>query len=210
MIVRMTGKLCEVNEQSATIERNGLAHEILIPGYAVGELAAYRGREITLHTLEFYEGNATGGHLVPRLVGFLHPEDKLFFGHFIVVKGIGVRKALKAFAQPIPRIANWIKIGDTKGLAQLPGIGSRAAQLIVAELQGKVDSFAIGQEGICTSLVGQRTQSQQDALEVMVSWGDSRPDAERWLERAVQLNPDLNSADEWIRASYKIKSGSEG
>jgi Holliday junction DNA helicase RuvA len=177
----------------------------------VGELAACRGREVTMHTMEYYEGNQASGHLVPRLIGFLHPEDKAFFTRFISVKGIGLRKALKALAEPTGRIATWIRDGDAKCLSQLPGIGKRAAELIVAELRGKMDDLAIG---TATTIRGgetsELTKSQRDAMEILVAWGDARPDAERWLERAGQIHPDITSADEWVRVAYRIKTGVEG
>ena len=78
MIVRLTGTLIEVAEDSIVIEREGVAREVLVPSYAIGELAAHRGQVVTLHTTEFYEGNQASGHLVPRMLGFLHEEDRLF------------------------------------------------------------------------------------------------------------------------------------
>ncbi len=210
MIVRLSGTLIEVNEESVVLEREGLAREVLVPHFAVGELAACRGQVVTLHTIEFYEGNPASGHLTPRILGFLHPEDRDFFSRFVGVKGIGPRKALKALSEPVRRIATWIESSDAKALTRLPGIGSRAAELIVASLKGKMEDLAlpaaVGKEGKPAQL----SQAQRDALEVLVAWGDSRADAERWLERAAQLNPDLASPDEWVRTAYRIKTGVEG
>jgi Holliday junction DNA helicase RuvA len=209
MIVRLTGTLADVHEDHVVLERDGLAREVLVPQYAVGELAACRGREMTLHTLEYFEGNQASGNLVPRLVGFVYPDDKRFFTRFISVKGIGPRKALKALAEPVARVAAWIRSGDTRALARLPGIGSRTAQLIVAELQGKIDEFAFGGELTSTEALAAWTREQRDALEVLVAWGDPRPEAERWLQRAAQLHADLIGPDQWVRAAYRIKTGAE-
>ncbi|HUU85516.1 MAG TPA: Holliday junction branch migration protein RuvA [Phycisphaerae bacterium] len=209
MIVRITGTVLEVNEDSVVVERDGLAREVLTPHYAVGELAACRGRQVTLHTLEFLEGNAaTGGHLTPRLLGFLHVEDRDFFKRFVSVKGIGFRKALKALAEPVGRIAAWIEEGDRKGIARLPGIGPRAAELIVAELKGKMSDLALGGAGAAELTAGWNAD-QRDALEIMLALGDPRNDAVRWLERAAQLHPDTDAADNWVRAAYKVKTGVE-
>jgi len=126
------------------LERDGIGYEILVPGYAVGELIACKGQSVTLHTMEYYEGSAAGGNLIPRIVGFLHPEDRAFFERFITVKGIGVRKAIKALAEPVARVAADIEQGNAPSLARLPGIGKRAADQIIAELRGKLAEFAIG------------------------------------------------------------------
>jgi Holliday junction DNA helicase RuvA len=186
-----------------------VAREVLVPGFAVGELVANRGLEVTLHTIEFLEANAMVGNMTPRLVGFLHAEDRLFFQRFVSVKGIGARKALRALAEPVRRIAAWIQSGDTKALATLPGIGKRAAEMIVAELRGKVEEFAVG--GAAPPVETARfTSGQRDALEVLLALGEARADAERWLERAAQLHPDLSAAEAWVKATYRIKTGVEG
>ena len=143
-----------------------------------------------------------------RLLGFPRVQDREFFKKFIGVKGIGPRKALKALAEPVVRIASWIEQGDKKALARLPGIGKRAAELIVAELKGKMDAWIVGVpvEGAAHA---DWTDAQRDALEILVAWGDSRNEAERWLARAVQAQPDIEAADEWVRAAYKVKTGME-
>ena len=209
MIAKITGILAEVSEQAVLIERDGLGYEVLIPAYAVGELSANRGSEVVLYTLEFLEGNASNGNLVPRLVGFLHTEDRAFFGRFIEVKGIGPRKALRALSEPVTRIAGWIGDREIDLLCTLPGIGKRGAEMIVAQLKGKIDDFAIGGAAAGVFAADKWTQAQRDALEIMLTWGDGRNEALRWLERAAQLHPDIKAADQWVRACYKIKAGSD-
>jgi len=210
MIVRFTGTLVEVSEDAIIVEREGIARELLVPRFAIGELAAHRGQLVTLHTIQFYEGNHASGHLVPRLLGFLHREDREFFERFVSVKGIGPRKALKALAEPVRRIAAWIESGDGKALARLPGIGNRAAELVIATLRGKMSDLAGGEAPAMPGRAAQLSAAQRDALEVLVAWGDPRGDAERWIERAAQLQPELKSPDEWVRMAYKVKTGVVG
>jgi Holliday junction DNA helicase RuvA len=210
MIVRLTGTVVDLNEESAVLERDGLAREVLIPRYVVGEISAVMGREITLHTMEFLESNGQSGPFVPQMIAFTHQEDKHFFRRFISVKGIGPRKALKALVEPVARIAGWIEEADVRSLTQLPGIGKRAAELIVAELRGKVAEFAMTSGDAPVAVSNRLTTAQRDALEVLLAWGEPRADAERWVERAAQLHSDINTPDEWIRVAYKIKTGAEG
>lgn len=213
MIVRITGILTEVLDDAVVVDRDGIGYEVLVCGYALGELSACRGQEVTLHTLEYFEGAAAGGNLVPRLVGFLHAEDRAFFKRFITVKGMGVRRAIKALAQSTASIAAAIEAGDTKALVRLPGIGKRAADQIVAELKGKVGEFAVGATGFeeaPSAVMLALAEEQRDALEVMVALGERRADAQRWLERAIQLHPGQRGVDEWVRLVYRVRGGSEG
>jgi len=212
MIVRMTGIVSEVHDDYAVIERDGLGYEVLICGYTLGELASCLQREVTLHTMEYYEGSSAGGNLVPRVVGFLHPEDRAFFARFITVKGMGVRRAIKALAEPIGRIAAAIESSDAAALGRLPGVGKRVASQIIAELKGKVAEYALAapeREEPTAEPGTSWTDEQRDALEVLCALGERRVDAQRWLERAGQLYPETPSSDEWIRLAYRIRSTSE-
>lgn len=210
MIVRMRGVLSEVGEDSVIIDRDGLSYEVMIPGYAVAELAANRGQSITLSTLQYFEGSSAGGNLTPRLIGFLHAEDRAFFEMFLTVKGIGVRKGLRALAQPVARIAADIESADAAALARLPGIGRRMADQIVAELRGKVKEHAFSESMPPASTQSSLTSEQRDAIEILVAWGDARADAQKWIARAAQIYSDLSGADAWVKAAYRIKSGAEG
>lgn len=198
-----------MDSESAVIDRDGLAYEVLVPSYAVRELSACCGQQVTLHTLDYLEGSATGGNLTPRMIGFLHPEDRAFFKHFITVKGVGVRKGLRALAAPVARIAADIEAGDTAALTRLPGIGRRVAELIVAELRGKVGAHAYDADQVPAAVKGDLSDDQHDAIEILVAWGDSRADAERWIARAAQLHDGPHSAEDWVRAAYRIKGGAE-
>jgi Holliday junction resolvasome RuvABC DNA-binding subunit len=107
-------------------------------------------------------------------------------------------------------VATWIESSDSKALARLPGIGPRAAELLIASLKGKLKEFAIPESVEAGTAVGCLSETQRDALEVLVAWGDSRDDAQRWIFRAEQLHSDLDAPDDWVRAAYRVKAGVEG
>ena len=120
-----------------------VAYEIMLPGYVVSSLAGKIGDDITLCTLEYYEGTPAGGNLIPRMVGFMSEGEKDFFLKYTTVKGIGIKKALRSLNIPISTIASAVEDGNEKTLLALPEIGKRLAQQIIAELKGKLTSFAL-------------------------------------------------------------------
>ena len=120
---------------------------------------------------------------------------------------MGMRKALKALALPIGQIAAAIEGGDAKTLTQLPGIGKRMAEQIVAELKGKATAHTLAEAAQPAARETAFTTDQRDAIEILVAWGDSRNDAERWVQRAAQQNGMLGGPDEWVAAAYRLKSG---
>lgn len=209
MRVRLRGILSEITDATVILEREDAAFEVLVPAYALGELGAVRGQSVVLHTMEYYEGSAAGGNLIPRIVGFLQSDHRSFFESFITVKGIGVRKGLKALTEPTGRIAGHIESADAAALSRLPGIGKRTAEQIIVELRGKVQKFALSGsvKGAGMAEPSKLSRAQQDALELLVLWGDSRADAMRWIARVAELQSDLKEVEAWVKAAYRIKAG---
>ena len=123
------------------------------------------GDEITFHTIFDIEGDATRGGLTPRLIGFLRREDKRFFQLFITVKGIGPKRAAHGqLLRPIGEIATAIESKNTREIVELPEIGKRMAELIVAELAGKAAAFAVG-SAAPRAYASARSSDEQLALE---------------------------------------------
>ena len=211
MIARMTGKLIDLDVEANTVllDTGPLAYELMVPGYSVSDLSMMRDREITLYCLEYYESSGSmGSNLIPRIVGFPQPGDKAFFQQFIKVKGIGIRKALRALAKPLADIAYMIEQGDTKMLSTLPEIGKRTAEQVVAELKGKVSAFA----DQTTSRAGDASRKlstiEREALEILLQLGERRNDAEELIERAASTLEEVTSTDVLVQAAYRLKAGS--
>ena len=144
MIAKISGTLAEVANGLALIEVGEIGYEVMVPGYAQQLLAGKQGQQVSLYTLEYLEGSlAAGSNLVPRLIGFPHSEERSFFQRFTSVKGVGMRKALKALSIPVSRVAGAIEAKDARLLQTLPGVGKRLADQMIATLSGKLDEFAL-------------------------------------------------------------------
>src|SRR5215204_2000230 len=169
MIASLTGTLKHVDEDRVQLEVGPILYEVLVPAVDLNYLEAAIGEDMTFHTLLYLQGDANGGNLEPRLLGFLRREDKKFFEKFITVKGIGPKKALKALALPVGEIAQAIESKDARFLCELPEIGKRTAETIVAELSGKLEEFATP---IAVSRAAGRptrhTEAEEDAIQVLM------------------------------------------
>src|SRR3954447_14469524 len=132
MISSLTGQLQRVDEDRVHLRVGPMVYEALVPASDVPLLQAGVGEEMTFHTIFYLEGDGSGGSMEPRLIGFLRKDDKRFFGKFITVKGIGPKKALKALVMPVGEIAQAIESKDARFLAQLPMIGKRLAEQVIA------------------------------------------------------------------------------
>ncbi len=181
MIARITGQLDSLADDRAVVAAGAVAYEVLLAPTTADALRPHLGRQITLHTLQYFDGNPAYGQMAPRLVGFLTETEKRFFMLYVSVQGIGIGKGLKSLAMPVERIAAAIEAGDAGTLAGLPGIGRRTAAKIVAELAGRLDAFALPAEA-----AGEQPESRQEALSVLMSLGLARPEAADRVDAAYQ------------------------
>jgi Holliday junction DNA helicase RuvA len=207
LIASLTGILRQVTEDRIHLAVGPILFELLIPAADYAELQSQAGEEITFHTIFYFQGDAGGGgNIEPRLIGFLRKDDKRFFEKFITVKGIGPRKALKALAKPVGEIAHAIETRDTRFLVGLPEIGKRTAELLVAELAGKLGPFALTHAALPATSITRRPMAEEDAIETLMALGERRIDAERLLDRARSGNPSLTATDALVREMLRLRT----
>ena len=135
MITRISGVLNRILDEEARLQVGGLEYQVLVPDFVRRNLQGKLGKEVTLSTVHFFEGNPMQGKVVPRLIGFTTETEMEFFELFCTVDKVGTRKALKALVRPIREIANAIQRQDAKWLTTLPGIGAATAEHIIASLK---------------------------------------------------------------------------
>lgn len=208
MISALTGELRRVDEDRVHVQAGALLYELLVPAADITELQASLGETLTFHTNFYLAGDPSRGGLEPTLIGFLRADDRKFFNLFTTVKGIGPRTALKALSVPVGEIAMAIESKDTRFLVGLDGVGKRTAELIVAELAGKVNKFATVMVDKKTGLPSStgRSTEEEDAILALMQMGERRPDAERLLERAKRDNPALKTTDQFLREMFRLRT----
>lgn len=203
MICRLRGQLAAINDESAVVDSGPISYEILMPAHTLLALRGELGRDVSLSTLQYLEGHPAGAHLTPRLVGFLDDRDRALFGLLTRIRGISVRKALRAMSLPTPQIATAITRGEIRLLTSLPEIGRKTATQIVSELQEAVQPLSL--QDAHPAPLAALTGAQRVAVDILVQWGDRRADAERWVAAAVDHEPALAEPDEIVRAAYRVK-----
>lgn len=207
MIAAIEGKLVSLDNEKAVLKVGAVSYEIMLPGYCINTLADKIGTDVALCTLEYYEGSLGGGNLIPRMVGFLNAGEKDFFAKIISVKGMGIKKTLKALSIPIGTVAAAIENADDKTLQSLPGVAKRMAQQIIAELKGKLQSFAETSKPETAGIVFRPFQAE--ALEILIAWGEKRNESMELIELACKKHPDVKSAEELVPLVYRLKQGIE-
>jgi holliday junction DNA helicase RuvA len=192
---------------------NALCYELLVPSGIAQRLrltsADSRPNPLTFYTIYYIDGGLGGGHLTPKLVGFLDPLDREFFETFTDVPGVGFAKALKCLVRPISEIAQAIERGDVRFLQGLPGIGPKMAERISTELRGKMAKFALAPAEAPLS-VEQETDAElrQEAVQVLEQLEYSHGEAQRMVADIFSRQKHLKSVEDFLKKVFEQKQQS--
>jgi Holliday junction DNA helicase RuvA len=202
LINKISGRLLSVANDTATIAIDAFEYEVLIPEFARLRLQHNIGRDVSLFTIHYLDGNPAHGRLTPRLVGFTGEVEREFFELICSVDGLGVKKALRAMVRPVKEVAELIESQDAKGLSALPGIGSATAERIIAKLRRKMPKFVlmVSREEMAGDVP---TDVAKEAFDVLCKLGHSETDARKLLDGALADRKKFSDVEALLQAVYQ-------
>ena len=101
------------------------------------------------------------------------------------------------------QIASYLRTGDEKALAQLPGIGKKSAARLVVELGQRVPEL-VGPDGQRGVADGTLPAGLGPALAVMGAMGLAPSRAEQALLRARQADSEIDQdLERWVKAALQ-------
>lgn len=206
MITKITGTLLALRDEALTLGVGPMEYEVLIPEFTRRQLQLELGRQISLHTIEYLEGNPAHGRMTPRMIGFLTEVEREFFELFCSVDGVGVKKALRAMVRPVKTVATAIEEQDAKSLASLPGIGPAMAERIIAKLRRKVPKFALM---VARAEIEAEVEYDviSETFEVLRGLGHGESDARRLLDAALSAKKKYKDVQDLLQAIYQQSHG---
>ena len=204
-----------IQRTSLLLRVDSLCYEIFVPSGIASRLRmsqeSERKNPLTFYTIYYIDGGLGGGHLTPKLVGFLEPIDREFFEAFTTVPGVGFMKALKCLVQPLNEIARAIERGDTAFLQELPHIGAKTAERIVTELKGKMSKFALAHSTQPLSIEKESvTELKEEALAVLLQLEYSRAEAYRMVSEIFAKHKNVKTTEEFLRRVFEQRQGEAG
>ncbi|RLT42029.1 MAG: hypothetical protein DWI58_07460 [Chloroflexi bacterium] len=207
MIAALRGTVTHWDDAAsiAWIEVQGVTYEVRIPAFAAEWIDSMRDLPDTLIYTYYHVSERTPQ---PLIIGFPDLAARDFFRKFIEVPDVGPVKAVRALTFSVSEIARWIEAGDVKAIQQLPGIGVRLSQTIVAQLAGKLTLDALQSigGGRMTSMSGARAGVREDAIEALVALQYTRREAERAVMEAMRTRADLDALEDLIRVVLEQQS----
>jgi len=205
VIAHLTGVLSRKHEDRVVVETGGVGYEVFLPQFVRRTYDARREGETV--ELEIYY-HASERQIRPILFGFNNFHEKLFFEKIIQVEDVGPIKAARALALSVSTIANAIETDNVVLLRRLPGIGERTARKMVATLRGKCAEEALlqdeGYDRIApTHELPEAMDLKTDTLEILLSLGHRRLEAQHKIDAALEHRPDIQTPEELIREVYR-------
>jgi Holliday junction DNA helicase RuvA len=202
VIAYVEGKLVRRQPEAVVaLADGGIGVDVLVPVRAVDGLPP-AGERVRLWT-----------HLVVRedawtLFGFPTPEERDMFRLLISVTGIGPRVALGMLSGAAPAdIARYLRHGDEKALAGLPGIGKKSAARLVVELGQRVPATMAGTgagPGAAATTAGGVAEGLAEATAVLAAMGLPPLQAERVLAAVRDAEPDVtDDLQAWVKAALR-------
>lgn len=190
---------------SIIVLANDVGYEINLPVFVYESINASGIKKNDPIELEIYY-HVTERQPKPLLVGFRHSAERTFFEQLVQVEGIGPIKAASALVLPVSVIAAAIETEDITILQQLPGIGNRAAQKVIATLKGKVSATALLRDGL--DLDNKSTSEQlsirNEAIEALLTLGYRNNEAKNQVDGVINnSNEIIESVEEILKEVFK-------
>lgn len=171
----LIGMIVDMARDYIVLENNGI-------GYLIHVSNPYqftRGKETKVYVYQQVKEDAI------LLFGFLTKEEKELFLKLILVKGIGCKTAIGILATgDVNAIIQAIESKNIAYLKRIPGIGPKAAQQIVLDLQGKFDVSV--SETVLTSV------EFDEAIEVLQALGYKKQEVDKVMNTLSHEQLDTN------------------
>ena len=207
MISFLTGEIRNIFPEKSIIEINvsGVGYEVSLPTFVMDEVINVGKKNGEKINLEIYY-HSTERSPKPLLVGFNNQLEKLFFEKIIQVEGVGPLKAVSALIFPVEIVSQAIEDEDISILNQMPVIGARAAQKMIATLKGKLIDIISDSRSSLNAANSSKSALRDDVVEILVGLGFKESDAIIKINEVISEKPELtDNLEEIIREIFKSK-----
>ena len=180
MIEHLTGTLLDSGTSEVVIEVGGVGYRVFATSATIESLKkTSKNGSVSVFTHLAVRENAMD------LYGFSEKEELRFFELLLSVSGIGPKSALSILnIAPIQTLKEAVASNDSSYLTKVSGIGTKSAQKIVIELQGKI--------GAVDEMIGEGRKGDVDVLEALRALGYSTHEIRSTLKEIPDDIKDTN------------------
>ncbi|RHF63409.1 Holliday junction branch migration protein RuvA [[Ruminococcus] lactaris] len=203
MISYIRGELCDIEEQKAIVDVNGVGYGIYMPQQALSLLPPM-GQQVKIHTYLNIREDAM------QLFGFLTKEDLNVFRLLIGVNGIGPKAGLNILSCLSPDELRFAVLSeDAKAISATPGIGKKTAEKLILELKDKLniedmlDHAAHGgdSEDLASGTDTASNTMQAEAVQALTALGYGSAESLRAVKKS---SPECSSVEDILKEALKF------
>lgn len=198
MISFLNGVIATKNENGAVIDVGGVGFSVSMPTSDIAKMGAV-GESVKVHTYFHMSENGV------QLFGFLTNEQIDYFNKLISISGIGPKAALAVLGTlSVQNLAFAIIAEDVKAITRAPGVGPKAAQRIILELKGKIDTHdAVAAPPQSLGAASSAVRADTGAVNALIALGASPSEAQKTV---MQINATGMSTEDIIKEALRRMS----
>ena len=203
MISYIRGELCDIEEQKAIVDVNGVGYGIYMPQQALSLLPPM-GQQVKIHTYLNIREDAM------QLFGFLTKEDLNVFRLLIGVNGIGPKAGLNILSCLSPDELRFAVLsGDAKAISATPGIGKKTAEKLILELKDKLNiedmlehaAHGGDSEDMASGTDTASNTMQAEAVQALTALGYGSAESLRAVKKS---SPECSSVEDILKEALKF------
>lgn len=203
MISYIRGELCDIEEQKAIVDVNGVGYGIYMPQQALSLLPPM-GQQVKIHTYLNIREDAM------QLFGFLTKEDLNVFLLLIGVNGIGPKAGLNILSCLSPDELRFAVLsGDAKAISATPGIGKKTAEKLILELKDKLNiedmlehaAHGGDSEDLASGTDTASNTMQAEAVQALTALGYGSAESLRAVKKS---SPECSSVEDILKEALKF------
>lgn len=203
MISYIRGELCDIEEQKAIVDVNGVGYGIYMPQQALSLLPPM-GQQVKIHTYLNIREDAM------QLFGFLTKEDLNVFRLLIGVNGIGPKAGLNILSCLSPDELRFAVLsGDAKAISATPGIGKKTAEKLILELKDKLNiedmlehaAHGDDSEDLASGTDTASNTMQAEAVQALTALGYGSAESLRAVKKS---SPECSSVEDILKEALKF------
>ena len=203
MISYIRGELCDIEEQKAIVDVNGVGYGIYMPQQALSLLPPM-GQQVKIHTYLNIREDAM------QLFGFLTKEDLNVFRLLIGVNGIGPKAGLNILSCLSPDELRFAVLsGDAKAISATPGIGKKTAEKLILELKDKLNiedmlehaAHRGDSEDLASGTDTASNTMQAEAVQALTALGYGSAESLRAVKKS---SPECSSVEDILKEALKF------
>ena len=198
MISFLKGALAGKSESGVIIDVGGVGYSVSMPASDIAKIGDI-GDKVTVYTHFHMSENAVG------LFGFLTNEQIDYFNKLISISGIGPKAAISVLGTlSVQDLAFAIIAEDVKAITRAPGVGPKAAQRIILELKGKIDTQdAVSVPDRGTAIAASAVRADTGAVNALIALGASPSEAQKTV---MQIDATGLTTEEVIKEALRRMS----